>query len=43
MYVSETKTEKFVSTTPPKKKTKYQRMGLGVLFSPEAHEVYVIS
>jgi len=27
----------------PQKKTKYQRMGLGVLFSPEAHEVYVIS
>jgi hypothetical protein len=42
MYVSETKTEKSVSTTTPKK-TKNQRMGLGVLFPPEAHDFYVIS
>jgi hypothetical protein len=53
MYVSETKTDKSVSTTktPKKKKKKKkkpkkkknQKMGLGVLFPPEAHEVYVIS
>jgi hypothetical protein len=43
MCVSETKQEKSVSTTTTPKKTKNQRMGLGVLFPPEAHEIYVIS